>query len=519
MVGPSARNLFRKPATPHVAFFLILALFAATFYADVIGLLPVGIHDWAQGDRLALAISFFDNGMNFFRPATLSQFSDQGVVGVELPFQSYLAALLAKVTGRDSISVWFRLINIAISWVGLYALFRAVFDRSRNFLAALLPPLLFYCAPVFVVYSGNFLPDPAAVSFCFVGFFFFLKYADTGSLRAFRICIAWLTLAVLIKASTIGYLATLLGVGFYREAFLRKSRKGAITAVLCGLAAGGLFIAQYFHIIWLNEHFHSTLFTAQAHPFKSWASFDDFTGWRFKEQWMSEYFLLAEYPILMFVIAFGLSSKTPRQGWHALLKPLPFFLAAALLMLYLFGEQLGVHDYYMLAICYPLIGYALIAAMIRITRAYPGPWPKPVVIGTSLTLLLLYCLADHQIFMRNQNRGKYATEYSFEWVKGGAKILRDLGVPQEEQIVVAGDSPPNLALVYFDRKGYVMPVERWNVELKNGTDLLREKGLRYLVFREKELDILSRGKDSTDLREQYETLYRGEQKAVLRLKN
>lgn len=512
MVNGAAIPL-RKKLLPHAAFFLILLLLGLTYYTDTIGLLPVGSHDWAQGDRLALAINFYDGGMNFFLPATQNQMSVDGIVGVELPLQSYLAALLAKLFGRGSIAVCFRVVDIAISWAGLYALFRAVFDRYPYFLAAIIAPLLIYFAPVFVIYSGNFLPDPAAVSLCFIGFYFFLRYADSGNVRPFITSTVFLTVAVLMKASTLGYIATLLCVAFYREAFQQKSSRGIIAVIVCGIVAAGLFVAQYYRITWLNEHYQAWLFTARTHPFRTMDEVEGFFGTAFKETWLGEYFLLAEYPVMMFVIVFGLSSssenRSPIRAWH----PLPFFLAGALFMLYLFGRQLTIHDYYMLPIFYPLIGYALVVAVVRIGRRYPRAWPKPVRLGSIATILLLYCLADHQIYVRMHNMGRYVGTYSYEWVQGGDKILDDLRIPKDSRIVVGGDAPPNLSLVYFDRKGFVIPPEQWDPKLEAGTRILREKGLKYLVIPEKGLDTL----DQDVLSARYRILFRGDRKAVLEL--
>jgi hypothetical protein len=71
---------------PFLFFWIILALFCITYYQKALFMYPSLIHAWAQSDRLALAIAFYDNGMNFFKPATLSLFQaawhEDQVVGV-----------------------------------------------------------------------------------------------------------------------------------------------------------------------------------------------------------------------------------------------------------------------------------------------------------------------------------------------------------------------------------------------------------------------------------------------------
>src|SRR5687768_6673094 len=113
----------KMPALICWGFFLFLSIL---YYHESLFWLPRGIHEWAQADRLALAIQFYDTGFNLFKPTTFSLIPIDRVVGVEFPVQAYISALLGLVFGRDSISVIYRTLNIFMTLTGFYFLFRLV---------------------------------------------------------------------------------------------------------------------------------------------------------------------------------------------------------------------------------------------------------------------------------------------------------------------------------------------------------------------------------------------------------
>lgn len=505
-----------KSVLPHLGFFAILLLFSVIYYDGILDKLPFGIHEWAQGDRLSLAINFYDNGLNFFKPATHNQLSVHGIVGVEFPAQSYIAGALGYIFGRDAISTCFRVEGLLVAWIGLYFLFRIVYDRTRNFVLSIVTPLIIFCSPVFVCYSVNYLPDPAGVCMVFAAFYFFLQYADKGTFSRLLISLILLTLAVLIKATTASYWLGIVCYGLYQEIIIRKDRRRALSLISAAFLAGIIILAEHWYINYLNDTYHSTLFLAQFCPFPDWDAYNTYTNFPFKEVWMKEYFLLAEYPLMTFIIAGGVNALLKVKSIRHYLRPIIIFLPCALLFFYLFGSQLIVHDYYMLAIFFPLITYLLVISIIGLKQRLTHSGMKELQPGFVAALLLVFFLADHQIYNRLHMIGNYDNNYSYRWLSEGAAVLDSAKVPKSEQIVVAGDNAPNLSLVYFNRKGYVIPGDAWNDELGNGTRYLREKALRYIIMREGSLThILS--KDSNAIAG-YDIVLIDKDKAVLRLK-
>ncbi|MFC7669639.1 hypothetical protein ACFQT0_21420 [Hymenobacter humi] len=125
----------------HAAAALFFLVVGAALYAPYLTELPGGIHAWAQADRLALALNYYDYGFDFFTPRTSNLASIGGITGVEFPLQAYVAALGGVVFGRSRIGLLFRLLDVAVVLLGFYYLFRLVFERTGHFVAGLVPGL------------------------------------------------------------------------------------------------------------------------------------------------------------------------------------------------------------------------------------------------------------------------------------------------------------------------------------------------------------------------------------------
>lgn len=283
---------------PYAVFLIIVLAFGDIFYAEHLTRLPFGMHEWAQADRLALAVSYYDNGMNFFLPATLNQTTKGGIVGTEFPIQAYTAAALG-------------------------------------------------------------------------------------------------------------------------------------------------------------------------------------------------------------------------HGWLLLM----WFMVGIALICF-FGGQLHVHDYYMLAICYPLIVYGLLLAALSIHRQIaPGTnrrSRRAIRAGLAGVSLMLLFFTDFQIYRRFHEMGTYAGyNPSAPWLEGGRNVLAQLGVPDTARIVALGEPAPNLSLVYFDRKGYNLPQDRFRNNLNLARDFMHTKQISYAVLREDAWRSIPPGDSNAVCH--FKALYVGNNKAVLRL--
>ena len=194
-----------------LAFIALLVLMSGIYYSQQIHFWPQGIHDWAQADRLSLAISFYDHGIDFFHPRTHNIYSTDGITGVELPLQSYLAAIGGKILGHNHINACFRLLDIIITCTGLLFLFLACYKATKDFVFSIFPALFIYMSPILIYYTCNYVPDSAACALTFISFYYIIDYTNTNNSRKLVWAIFILTLSSLIKTSEVIYLLGFLG--------------------------------------------------------------------------------------------------------------------------------------------------------------------------------------------------------------------------------------------------------------------------------------------------------------------
>ena len=128
---------------PLAAFLVLFIVLAFIFYHDFLFQYPYSTHAWAQADRLALALSYYNKGMNFFMPATYNQWSLLGIATPELPIQSYISAALGFIVGKEHISTIYRLLTLSICIAGLWFLFLSGYKTQKDSCCRLLHRYLF----------------------------------------------------------------------------------------------------------------------------------------------------------------------------------------------------------------------------------------------------------------------------------------------------------------------------------------------------------------------------------------
>jgi hypothetical protein len=450
----------RKSIFSVAAFAVILIFFCYTYYADMLHMKPRGLHDWAQADRLSLAMCFYDNGMNFFKPATHNVYSANGITGVEFPIQAYMAAIAGNFFGRHHISTCFRLLDTIIACVGLSFLFMAAYKRTKDFVFSIATPLFVFCSPMFIYYACNYVPDAAAVAILFIAFYFVLDYFDerrTGDMVA---AVALMTLATLIKTSEglylLGFIA-LIAIQRFSHPIAYK-RRSHIFFVVAAAMAITLPIVYYFYNQYLNRTYHSTVFLSRANPFKSWDHFLEYINVHFKLVWMREYLELAQYLVAGVVFVVGLPFLRATRAGRNSLWLLLFFLFGVLCMGYLMGGQLIFHDYYVLSIFLPLIAFAFLVSVIAIRKRVLQEhgltaWRR----GWTAAIFIMFFFADFHHHQRLKP-DYYPFGPGIPWAYDGYVLMDELGIPRSERIAVLNDDSPNISLVHLDRRGYHFPL-------------------------------------------------------------
>lgn len=482
----SAQRLYKL-----LAISLLLAL-ALVFHLPSLTWLPRGIHEWAQADRLALALGFYDNGMNFFRPQTLNISSIDGVVGVEFPWVPYMAALAAKITGRGTIVQWFRALTVGTTVWGCYYLFLLVFERTRHFVAALLPGVFLATSPVFAYYAGNFLPDPVGVAITLVAFYYLMQYQQHTAYRNLVLAISLFTLASLTKTSSAIYLVAAIGTVLLwtylaPNVLTLRQKVGFLAMCAISVAAIGGYILFNRH---LNETYDATIFLAKAMPFENQQQYD-MVRMRIENGWWYEYFTEAHYIVLQLsaIICLIFLPRILRRDW--------FWTAQLLLaavggwmFFRLMGLQFADHDYYVLAPYWPALTLLVALAVVQVcsVRIANLRWNNVLrgttylAAGVALLALVGLALQHHRLRLRDPYL-PFSNYYTYRWMQGGDQDFSDANVPAQATLLVAGEQAPNLSLVYFNRRGIV-----WNFDIAQTStpqilDMMTSSGLDHLLMR------------------------------------
>ena len=228
--------------------------------------LPTSIHAWAQSDHYALALGFYNDGMDFFHPTTFAldhQFppekqleNPQGITATDFPILHYTVAILMKAFHTTSPWV-FRMFALLISFIALFYLFRTVSETKNIWMALFITAFVFF-QPIYVYYQDGFHPCSTAFNVLIIGICFLIRYYSYGKTKHFLFGILFLTLAALIRFTQIITLLSLLGA--YGLTFLKNKKEFKHIVVIIG---GIIVIMGYFiYNKYLAAHYGSVFLGA-----------------------------------------------------------------------------------------------------------------------------------------------------------------------------------------------------------------------------------------------------------------
>ena len=443
-----------RPRPYHAAAALFFMVVGAVFYGPYLNDLPTSIHAWAQSDRLALAINFYDFGFHFLTPRTYTLDSIGGITGVEFPLQAYLAALGGLVFGRGSIVTLFRLLDVAVELLGFYYLFRLVFERTGHFVAGLVPGAFLLASPFFAFYAGGFLPDPFSLSLSFMGYYYWVRFFETRHFPNLRLAVLVLGLAALIKTTSALHLVAVAGItllwGFVQPERLTLRQR----LEFLGLVAGVLGIITYFflHNQYLNETYQSGQFLATVRPIADPEMLHEVLKY-VRRSWLDEYATTTQYRTLgVCGVLLILYIRRNLRQYLPLTLLLLAAIAIGLLFVNLMGGQFGVHDYYAICSALPPALLLLVLGLLNLGH-YTGKIRYGTNVGLAVLIFFLVANGYKRLHRRSSDYYPPFSPFGHIWMRGGAAELAQAGVPGASNILVFNEPSANIPLVYFDRRG------------------------------------------------------------------
>lgn len=504
-------------------FSVLFILFSVYYYADFVFALPYGLHDEAQADRLAVAMQYYDRGMNFFLPRTYHIYATDGITPIEFPIHSYTAALLGKIFGREHISLCFRLLTVSIGYFGLLSLYLMILRATKDILSSLLVPFMLLCSPAFAYYLCNYMPDAAAASISFIGVYFFTRYVDTNKYKKFIWGIVFLTLAALIKTSVGVVLLSVMGYSIIDLLFLKRLSLNS-RMLKTGLLYSGslaLLVAYYFYNQYLADTYKGYIFLMRIIPFADWAEAKHYFTYCLSVKFVNDYFTIAHYPVMLFILIGGSIALWFNKETRSILILIALMISGSSLLTILFGHQLIHHDYYFVSMWMPAITITLALCFAEMRKVLTDK-NKAIILNTGLlsALFVIFFFGSRhfnkRITMDEQKYPGTKTNDQAYWMRNGSKILDDLGIGRDSTIYVLDENAANVGLVYFDRRGMNAMKGSWEGNIFNVRSYMKDRNIRIMVVDARKVPALEKTYER-HFYELYEELYRDDRCAVFYL--
>ncbi|HOY30952.1 MAG TPA: hypothetical protein PKW80_03645 [Bacteroidales bacterium] len=457
---------------PGARFLLVLVAVSFLYnFHDIIRYPPFSNHYWRQADGYSMALNYYHEGMNFCAPKIHHQGSVDGRGVGEFPGLYYLNALIWKITTPNFIT--FRLLNLIITFLGLFFLFKTAFYVLKDFTWACAIALFVLSSPLYAFYANNFMINAAALGLIFIAWYLIIVFSAEKKSRYFCLSVFLMILSVLLRATMIiGVLPLILIlflelVGFLKSGIFHK--KGLhlfmlLLPVICLLA--WVILARYYNKTYVSRYFLTTIRPLwEADDIRQiWSGF-------YKNALHELHFmpLLILVPLIL-VVMFITGKKQNRYG-------LIFTVIVALelsLYLVLWFNNLTEHEYYLLELF--LIVPPLFVSFLWFLKSSKATIFNSKKVKMAVMAVLIFCTyccalkerikydyahtwpGTHVIILKDEFDWRaYSIWDYFNRFKAYQTItpyIRSLGMNRDDLVVSIPDISPNVSLSLMDQKGF-----------------------------------------------------------------
>ncbi len=495
-------------------------LFLLYGYYDIIFLRPQSMHQWRQADCLQIAHNYLTNNWNFFQPSIHNYFSDSETSGKsagEFPILYYFVAILWKIFGEHEFI--YRIVVLAIFYVGLYFLYRLLKNILHSNFWALNITFLLFTSPIITFYANNFLTNIPALSFVFIGWYYFYKYYTYRKNKWLIIATLFFTLAGLLKMTAYISFVTI-GSFFLIDCFkalkktnsnqIFKDLKSAFLILLLGFFAlvSWYLYSAYYNNLHGGKYTFNGLMPIWEMTVNKWSLIKTFVNNILIHQFFSSI-------LLWVVLAMGLFILLNYKKVNKFIYTTLVLLIVGVFCFILFWIQaMDAHDYYIINLTIlPL--FILVGFFWHLHQKYPTILNK-ISIKIIFSLFVVYNVlyAANNIKMRywkvfNYNSGIKnifcaKPEIDYWWWIGNHNLFeplndiehynRSLGIKKTDLVAFIPDESFAVSLYLMNQKGWTtgFGIENNSNPSQKLNYLIQNKHLKYLFLR-----------DSTALKKQY----------------
>ncbi|MBN1599493.1 MAG: glycosyltransferase family 39 protein [Bacteroidales bacterium] len=469
--------------------FLVVYLicFFSYSYNKILFYRPDSIHQWRNCICAAFALNYYHNA-NFLECKTNGLLADDrtsDVTLVEFPIVYYFVSILYRIFGPQEFL--FRLVNILISYLGLFYLFKTGLLLLKDRIYALVLPLVVFTSTIYAFYTNNFIPDPTSLSVSFIGVYFFFKYYNDRIVKNWYIAMLFFLLAGLIKTPSLLFYFALGGIVVV-ELLFKKNKEKSIDlnwkVILSYLGVIVVLVGWYaFAKIYSADH-GGSVSEVEIRPV--WALSVDsvveiwhriihrwFKGGAYRATW----FLYLSFILFIGnIVLFKFYKRT-----FTLISILLFVGAAGFTVF--FFRSMYQHDYYQTGnlIIIPVIFLSfLLMIKDHLPKVYHSAVSKSVLV-LILVFLIFHCVKEMNYRYSNDDRQFFSSNQRVNSYGKITPYLRSLGIKRTDKVYSTPDGSINITLYLMDQKGFTdFFMEK--VEFKDWLELFKEKGMQYVVL-------------------------------------
>lgn len=446
---------------------------------------PESVHQGAQCDRACVAWNYYHEDMNFFMPRVSEDRQSEGITGMEFPIIPFTVAVLFKVFGPHDFIYRF-LLYLLVS-LGVFHAWKITGLFIQQNIHRLLLVFGWYCSPILVFYTPNFLADAGAMSFVIMAWYhLILRIYGVEPARNMRRFALWMSMAGLLKISFLiygiaGFILLFLW-HFFKNPTLRVvfTRHDFMWMVVPAVPVS----AWYGYSGWLTRRTSNMHFLQSMNPADSVKEFlqnsqTALNNWQ--ESLYRPGFFMFFMVILLVLLVFRL-----RQAL------LPGLAAALMLSGFgaiwiLFNHQFIYHDYYFILLFPALFfGWLFIQQLLQEQRTLLLGCVS-MVIGVAFWVIP-FMNAGHAAHMMNRRyaKGDYYHQNAFaeaEELVSQADTISKV-IPDGARVFYAFDNTPNTALYLLKKRG-VRISRDFGPEIT--ADILSKSRTKYLVLNDTSL--------------------------------
>ncbi len=442
-------NISNKRSIPFLVLFLLAT--SVLLYRSTIVLYPSFIHAWTQSERYAISLQFLNNGFDIFHPATFNLQTVDGITRMDLPLNEFIVAILMKILGTTSPLI-FRIYTLTVSIIGLVFLFLLSKKITSSVLKSWMVILFVFLSPLYTYYQAGFVPCVPAISFVFIGYYYFYNYKTEGKKKHFFWSIFFFFLATMIRLPFLIFLFA----AFLQQSYLYLKEKKFLKYELIGfLLAFGTFIGYYRYNVHLGT-VYGNMFLDTFLPAKSFSEFKDILH-EVYDHWVLQYFTVWHYYLLLLVAFCSLLSfrKSKRIENKAMWFNLFLCGGGSSLYFLLMSGQFFDHDYYFLdSLFIPVVLLFLLCI-----RDIPAETERSqLILFSAFSVSVMFMFADSKWNQRERYlfRTWDRVEITQRNFMLADKYLDLVGIPKDAKMLVIDSYSTNIPLYMMNRKGYTV---------------------------------------------------------------